>query len=327
MSFQRHEWERPAPRTTRFLLGLLLALVAVALVAGWLTPVQVWALAPGVLQPRGQVVQVLAPGSGRIVQFNLHPNRPVKKNELLLEIDTLGLSPQEAQAQIQAALAQTEEARRTLAQVEEQLRQRERVARLQAKLYAVGAIARIEHLEAQENLRQSQAAVRVAEARVDSARAQLAVLQTRRSLRVYSPATGRVLQTAGLRVGEVVSTGQSLGQILPEDVPLVFRGYVIERERPKLREGAPAEVAWNAFPRQRFGLSQGTVTRISASTVLVNNIPVFEVEVALASLELNSPEGTRQLLPGLAGEARVVAAERNVLNLLWDWIRGVNPWG
>nr|WP_243455298.1 HlyD family efflux transporter periplasmic adaptor subunit [Meiothermus sp. CFH 77666] len=298
-----------------------------ALVLAWCTPVQVYALALGALQPKGEVVQVLAPSSGRLARFVLTPNRQVRKGELLLELDTLGLSPQEAQAQLQAAESQVEEARRALAQQQEILLQRQRLARLQAELYAVGGVARVEYQEAQDNLRQAQAAVQLAQARVRTALAQLATLRTRRSLRVYSPTQGQVLQAASLRAGEWVSAGQPLAQILLHDVPLVFRGYVPERERPKLREGARAEVAWNAYPRQRFGLSMGRVSRISPSTLVVSNTPVYEVEILLDSLELKSPEGVRRLLPGLAGEARVIAARRNLLSLLWDWIRGVNPWG
>ncbi|MBO1438539.1 HlyD family efflux transporter periplasmic adaptor subunit [Meiothermus sp. CFH 77666] len=306
--------------------GVLLWLL-LALVLAWCTPVQVYALALGALQPKGEVVQVLAPSSGRLARFVLTPNRQVRKGELLLELDTLGLSPQEAQAQLQAAESQVEEARRALAQQQEILLQRQRLARLQAELYAVGGVARVEYQEAQDNLRQAQAAVQLAQARVRTALAQLATLRTRRSLRVYSPTQGQVLQAASLRAGEWVSAGQPLAQILLHDVPLVFRGYVPERERPKLREGARAEVAWNAYPRQRFGLSMGRVSRISPSTLVVSNTPVYEVEILLDSLELKSPEGVRRLLPGLAGEARVIAARRNLLSLLWDWIRGVNPWG
>ncbi|MDW8426895.1 MAG: HlyD family efflux transporter periplasmic adaptor subunit, partial [Meiothermus sp.] len=299
MNTKRFEWDQPAPRYARLLLWLLLLLAGAALALAWRTPVQVYALAEGVLQPRGEPVQVLSPGSGRLVRYRLSPNRRVQEGELLLELDTLGLSPQEARAQLQAAEAQVEEARRALAQQRETLSQRMRLARLQAELYAAGGVARLDYEEAQHQLRQAQAGVRVAEARLKTAQAQLATLRTRRSLKVHSPARGQVLQAASLRAGEWVSTGQPLGQILPHDVPLVFRGHVPERERPKLREGAPAEVAWNAYPRQRFGLSRGRVTRISPGTLIRNNTLVYEIEIALDSLKLTSPEGTRELLPGL----------------------------
>lgn len=326
MSSKRFDWEQPAPRNSRALLWLILAWVVVALALAWRTQVQVYALAQGTLQPKGEVVRVLAPSSGRLVGFAPTPNRWVRKGELLLELDTLGLSPQEAQAQLRAAESQVEEAQRVLAQQQEILFQRQRFARLQAELYAAGGVARIEYQEAQDNFRQAQLAVQVAQARVKTALAQLATLRTRHKLRVYSPTQGQVLQAASLRVGAWVSAGQLLAQILPHDVPLVFLGYVLERERPKISEGAPAEVSWNAYPRQRFGLSMGTVTRISPSTLLVNQAPVYEVEIRLTSLKLQSPEGARQLLPGLVGEARLIAARRSLLSLFWDWIRGLNPW-
>ncbi len=321
------EWEHPAPRKSRWVLWLLLALIGSLVGGAWLTPVQVYALAPGALEPRGQLLRLNTPASGRLTYIGLQPNQHVQRGSLLYILDGLGSSAEEARLQLEASHAQAEEAVRTLAQVREQLAQRDRIAKLQTKLYAAGAIARIEYLEAHEILRQSQAAVRVAEARVAGLQAQTQALNSRRSIKIISPVSGRVLLVQSHRKGETIASGQPLVDILPEDVPLVFRAYVPERERPKLRQGAATEVAWNAFPRLRFGLSKGRVNWISPSTLIQNNIAVYEVEIGLDSLWLESVEGKRQIMPGMTGEARVIAATRDALSLFWDWIRGVNPWG
>ncbi len=327
MSQGRLEWELPPARKSRWVLWLLLLILGTLVVGAWLTPVQVYALAPGALEPRGQVLRVLAPSGGRLAYVGVQPGQLVQKGQRLYTLDGLGSSPEEARLQLQTAMAQAEEAVRTLAQVREQLAQRRRIAQIQTSLYQVGAIARVEYLEALENLRQAEAAVRVAEARVTTLRAQAQTLKSRRNIHLNSPATGRILTLSSHRAGEPVMAGQVLAEVLPQDVPLVFRAYLPERERPKLRAKAEAEVAWNAFPRQRFGTSRGTVERISPSTVVYNNQAVYEIEISLPSLTLSSAEGTRQVVPGMLGEARIVAARRSALSLLWDWVRGVNPWG
>ncbi len=323
----RFEWEHPPARKSRWVLWSLLVLLGGLVMGAWVTPVQVYALAPGALEPRGQLLRLTAPTSGRLTFVGLQSGESVQKGQHLFTLDGLGSSPEEARLQLETSRAQAEEAARTLAQVREQLAQRQRIAQLQTRLYTAGAIARVEYLEALENLRQSEAAVRVAEARVATLKAQTKALESRRTTRVFSPASGRVLSLSGHRTGESVMAGQILAEILPQDVPLVFKAYLPERERPKLRRGALAEVAWNAFPRQRFGTSRGTVIRISPTTVVYNNQAVYELEIALESLQLASAEGSRQVVPGMVGEARIVAARRSALSLFWDWVRGVNPWG
>jgi len=123
------------------------------------------------------------------------------------------------------------------------------------------------------------------------------------------------------RTGAVVGAGSRIAEILPDGVPLVLRGYVTEADRPKLQQGAVAEVSWNAYPRQKYGFTTGRVTGIAS--VSSNQ---YEVLISFSRLELRGESfGVRSLLPGTTAEARAIATSKTALAMLWDWVRGVNP--
>jgi membrane fusion protein (multidrug efflux system) len=173
------------------------------------------ASAPGSLQAR-QAVTIRPEVSGRIVALGFVDGQPVRKGQVLLQLDDRLQAAQLQQALAQAAIARTNLQR-------------------QRELLAEGFVSA-------SAVDQTQAALDVAEAQVALARAQL------ERLRVVAPFAGR----AGIRrvaVGDYVKDGADVVDV--EDSAELWLDYRLpERYVGRVRVGQPVEVRLDALPQR-----------------------------------------------------------------------------
>ncbi|MEK7220687.1 MAG: efflux RND transporter periplasmic adaptor subunit [candidate division NC10 bacterium] len=120
--------------------------------------------------------------------------------------------------------------------------------------------------------------VRVAEAAVREAQANVRRMETQvAELKVVAPMDATVL-TKAVEVGEVVAAGKPLVLLGDLDHPWI-KIYVSETALGKVMLGAPARVLVDSFPGQPF---QGTVTWISAQAEFTpKNVQTAEERVNL----------------------------------------------
>ncbi|TSE20440.1 Multidrug resistance protein MdtA [Tepidimonas alkaliphilus] len=178
-------------------------------------PIAEEAQAVGTLAARQRVV-IRPEVAGRIVAFGFADGAPVRKGQLLVQLDDALQRAELAQAQAQLAVQQAN------------LRRNE-------ELVAQGFVA-------QRVLDESRAAVQVAQAQVDLAQARLA------RMRIVAPFDG----VAGIRavhVGEYVKDGAELVHL--EDLSqLVVDFRLPERLQPRVRVGQPLRLQVDARPGQ-----------------------------------------------------------------------------
>jgi multidrug resistance efflux pump len=315
------EWERPLSKGSRWTFWLLIVLVISAAIWASIAQVQVYALVRGSLEPKGQTIAVDTPVSGRVLEVRTQLWGTVHKGDVLFVLDAVGTDATDTKLQFETLQAQAQEASRALEFAQADVRQRQRVVKDKVILEAAAAIPRVELIETQDALEKAQLSLRQAEAKLNVFKVQLAQSQRRQRIVIRSPTNGRISFLAVREASKAVGTGQGLATILPEGVPLQFRGFAQESDRPKLLERRIAEIAWNAYPRQKYGITVGQVSGIAPSSA-----PTFEVTIDFKKLELKGPEGSKELLPGMTGEARVIATKKTALALFCDWVRGVNPW-
>ncbi len=315
------EWERPLSKGSRWTFWLLMILVISAAIWASIAQVQVYALVRGSLEPKGQTVAVDTPVSGRVLEVRTQLWGTVHKGDVLFVLDAVGTDATDTKLQFETLQAQASEASRALEFTQADVRQRGRVVKDKIILEAASAIPRAELVDAQDALEKAQLSLRQAEAKLNVFKVQLTQSERRQRVLILAPANGRISFLAVREVSKAVGTGQGLATILPEGVPLQFRGFAQESDRPKLLEGRMTEVAWNAYPRQKYGITLGHVSGIAPSSS-----PTFEVTIDFKKLELKGPNSSKELLPGMTGEARVIATKKTALSLFWDWVRGVNPW-
>lgn len=320
-----YQWEEPLHRLPRLMLWFLGLVVVCAVVWAALAQVRVSAIVHGTLAPKTQPLQVNTSIAGRVVTNRVQLWQKVKKGDLLLAVDALGRDSQDAALQLSIQQNAATQARQEIAQAEIDLTEKQRHESSTRKLYDIGGISQAEMDTASSAVRSAQAALLQARTKLSSAQAQLKLLNLNQQVRIYSPIDGQVMQLSDLHVGQTLSAGQSVISILPAGVPMVFKGNADERDRPKLRSNAQVQIAWNGYPRQKYGVSSGTLYGVSpTSEVSTTGQVSYQVEVQLPQDQLSIKN--RPLVPGMVGEAQVMSGKRTVLQLFWDWVRGADPW-
>ena len=321
-----HTWEQPFNQGARVTLWLLVGCVAAGVVWAALTQVQVYALSRGVLAPTGKTVVVTASSAGRVTRVQTSLWSRVTPESTLFELDAVGSDAQQSALQRDAKRAQLEVETHALRLAQEAETQAQRLFDQNERLMAAGAVSKNDYLATEASLNGAHEALGQAQARLEVARSELAQLEQNLSVDIRSPVAGRVIALPVQYVG-TVSQNDVLAEILPEGVPLVFKAFAREADRAKLREGARAEVAWNSLPKQKYGVTSGRVVGISPTSTLRDGEMGYEIEIELEKLTVTTARSTQALLPGMAGEARVISSKQSALSLLWDWIRGADPWG
>ena len=167
--------------------------------------------------------------------------------------------------------------------------------------------------EVADQLRQVQVQLDELNPRLTAAREQLARAQVR------APATGRVVGLSVFTVGGVVSPGQMLMEIVPEEAALIVAADVSPVDADDLRVGQDTEVRFSAFRERDLPILHGTVTDISADSLTdeQSGRSFFRVTVEVPPSEILKIRQVRGenmgLIPGLPVEVVVPLRKRTAL--------------
>ena len=139
-----------------------------------------------------------------------------------------------------------------------------------------------------------------------------------------APQDGIVKDLATTTVGAVISPGTVLLNLVPREEPLVADVQIKNEDVGFLATGLPVKVKLAAYPFQKYGMADGTVTRIAPDTTEnrpQNGTPVappaYRAEVKLAAQQLTAPSGERLVLsPGMLVAAEIRQRDRTVLEYL-----------
>lgn len=240
--------------------------------------------------------------SGRIIALHVDYNTPVKKGDLLAEIDptlyeaNLRQSEGElASAQADVALKKQNLARKTI-------------------LTPSGAASRLDLDQATAQLAQSEATVIIKQATLDSARANVGFCK------IYSPVDGIVITRK-------VDTGQTL--IAAMTTPVLFtiaqdisrmniNVSISEADIGQVAIDQPVDFTVDAYPDETF---HGTVSQVRKSPITTQNVVTYETIVSLEN-------PGQKLFPGMTADVSIrVAEKQNVLKVANAALRYSPPEG
>lgn len=323
-------WRRPTTIVAAIVIVVLLLLVSRCFAgegeAGYATEkahrgnLTVSVSATGNLAPTNQV-EVGSEQSGIITQVFVDNNDRVTRGQPLARLDTSRLQDAvtQAQAGLAAAQAGVATAEASAAQARADLARQEEVWRVSN--HRVPSETELDAARA-ENRRQA-AAVRSANANVETARAALASAQTNLSkATIYSPVTGVVLSRQ-IDPGQTVAASFQAPVLftIAEDLSqMKLEVKVDEADVGQVRAGQRATFTVDAYPGRTF---PATVTRIDvganatnattstgttqASTGATGNVVAYTAVLAVQNPDL-------MLRPGMTATADIVTTEqRNVL--------------
>ncbi len=152
---------------------------------------------------------------------------------------------------------------------------------------------------------------------------QIAEHESRRLSVLESPVAG-IVASVEVHAGYSVAPQQLLMTVLPENTDLAAEVFVPSRAAGFVRPGQVVNIAYDAFPRQKFGSFEGRIERISEFISLPGEIPrafslpeaSYKVQIAIADTTLDTSIGAVGLRPGMLLAADIILEKRN----LFDWL-------
>lgn len=142
---------------------------------------------------------------------------------------------------------------------------------------------------------------------------------------LVAPRPGR-LTAVQVREGDLVSAGQTLAHIVPDDkrARQQVHLWVPSRAIGFVERGTPVRLMFDAFPYQTFGVGKGKVIEIASAPIMPAEVPMpipdgeqmYRVVVALDDDGLRAYGRDWPLSPGMRLTADLVLMEKSLL----DWL-------
>ena len=131
---------------------------------------------------------------------------------------------------------------------------------------------------------------------------------------VRAPVDGIVAELVVRGPGGMLAPGDVIVRIFPAGSPLVVEALVPNKDVGWLRPGASARIRLDAFPYQRYGSIEGTVSSVSPDAVRDAQAGLaYRIRATMSSERLHGEGRTIELFPGLAAEVLVVTRQERVL--------------
>jgi HlyD family secretion protein len=236
--------------------------------------------------------------SGTIKKIYVDFNSPVKKGQLIAQIDTALFDEQVQQqkANLLAAKANVEKADASLVDAK-------RTMERNKELFAKNLIARSDFDTADTNYETSKASVSVAKAQVAQADAALKNAQTNLGYtRIVSPVDGTVV-SRNVDVGQTVAASfqtPTLFTIAQDLTKMQIDTSVDEADIGKVKVGQEVEFTVDAYADITF---KGKVGQVRIAPITVQNVVTYDVVVMVDNPDV-------KLKPGMTANVSVIVAEK-----------------
>jgi membrane fusion protein len=141
--------------------------------------------------------------------------------------------------------------------------------------------------------------------------------ETRRAWLVRAPHAG-VLSNILAVPGQNVAAGATLAWLLPATAVLEAELFAPSRAAGFLQPGLPVRLRYQAYPYQKFGLQEGRIREVSATTLHAGaqGEPVYRVRVSLGRQSLVVQGRQQALRAGALVDANVLLDRRR----LYEWL-------
>ena len=217
--------------------------------------------------------------------------------------------------------------------LEQQSRTIEYAKNAKAELDSINSI-RAEIAEAQQNLANVDASYHkdIMTALVEAKKEYYSVTESikkadedSRMATIYAPTSGRVYNLNIHTLGGIVTDAQPLMQIVPEDVKLEFEVYADNKDIGFIKVGQEAEVKFETFNFQKFGMYKAEVMEISADAVNEPNNPQqdkkFKLILDPTSNDINVYGNPAKIEIGMNVSAEIKIKEKRIIDFFLDPFR------
>lgn len=237
--------------------------------------------------------------SGTIKTLYADFNAPVKKGQILAQID-----PATFQAQVEQAQANLLLARANVEKAEAAHADAKRTMERNKVLFARNFIARSDLDTAETNYQSAKAQLSATKAQVEQARAALDFAQTNlKYTRIISPVDGIVI-SRNVDVGQTVAASfqtPTLFNIAQDLTKMQIDTNIDEADIGKIRVEQPVEFTVDAYPNITF---HGKVSEVRNAPITIQNVVTYDVVVKVDNPEL-------KLKPGMTANVAIILADKD----------------
>jgi len=236
--------------------------------------------------------------SGTIKMLFVDFNSPVKRGQLLAQIDPATFDAQVGQARANLSLAKANVEKSEAALVDAK-----RTMERNKTLHARNLIARSDLDTSETNYQSATAQISASNAQVEQARAALRLAETNLMYtRIISPVDGTVI-SRNVDVGQTVAASfqtPTLFNIAQDLTRMQIDTSVDEADIGKIRVAQPVEFRVDAYPDTNF---MGRVSEIRNAPITVQNVVTYDVVVKVDNPDL-------KLKPGMTANVSIVLADK-----------------
>ncbi|MDY7019775.1 MAG: HlyD family efflux transporter periplasmic adaptor subunit [Cyanobacteriota bacterium] len=137
---------------------------------------------------------------------------------------------------------------------------------------------------------------------------------------IRAPIAGTIIQLNLPEPGQIVEADSIIAQIVPTQVPLLFKGWVSERDIARLEKNMVVHLRINVYPFQEYGILKGRVKQISlngtalqASTRPTSKV-YYEVLIQPESKYLMKSNHQYDIYSGMEGTADILVTQEHFLS-------------
>jgi len=156
----------------------------------------------------------------------------------------------------------------------------------------------------------------------------IAQLNGRKSYVIKSPRAGVINNLQAIEGQKAVSASAiPLLTLIPEEAKLIAHLLVPVRAIGFVEPGQNLEIAYDAFPYQRFGLYRGVIDSVSSTLMLPNEVlnvpyglsePVYKVTAHIQKQDISAYGKSLSLKSGMTLNAKISTGERSLIHWLFD---------
>jgi hemolysin D len=139
---------------------------------------------------------------------------------------------------------------------------------------------------------------------------------------IVSPIDGIVQSISENTIGGVVAAGKSIVSIVPDGSELVIEASVLNRDIGFIEVGQEAEIKFDAFPFQRYGVIEGEVVYISPDAVRDQQLGyVYKAKVRMDKNFIHIGNKDVDITPGMTVTVEAKVGERRIIDFFIPGIK------
>ena len=142
---------------------------------------------------------------------------------------------------------------------------------------------------------------------------------------VKAPVNGRVSNVLVTTVGQVVQPGELLAEIVPEGEDLIIEVMVQLKDIAKVKVGLKAKIAFTAFDSAVFGMFDGQVEKVAASTTYDESLnSVYYIARVKVTDEGLAEDQSMIIQSGMESMVSIIGNKRSVISYVLNPIKKLN---